>query len=168
LPGQGRLSSFSKNKGTGRDLREHFNKLVYEQTRDDLLARLEVSQGTATGLMFGELLSFLHGRISERKTGAEAAQPHVILSVEQMEMPTIPRLLREPEDMRVLEGMLASLNTDIWTASTATCPVALLRHERGYPEEMGAIAAFIDEALDLPPRAAWIGRSAPRGGPVMR
>ena len=27
---------FSKDKGRKRDLREHFNKLVNEQTRDDL------------------------------------------------------------------------------------------------------------------------------------
>jgi len=70
--------------------------------------------------------------------------------------------------MRMLEGMLASLNTDIWLARCATCPDALLRHERGYPQEMGAIAAFIDKALGLRPHAAWVGRAVPQGGPVRR
>lgn len=159
---------FSKDKGIRRDLREHFNKLVHHQTRDDLLARVEALRGTATGLMFSDLLTFLHGRISERKQGAEATHPHVILGVEQVEETTIRRFLDEPRDMMALTGMLASLNTDIWTARSATCPDALLRYERGYPEEMGAIAAFIDEALDLRPYSAQIGRSVPRGGPIMR
>ena len=110
-----------------------------------------------TGLHTGH--TYVRGNREVQPEG-QAAMPADIV--------TIPRLLREPEHMRVLEGMLASLNTDIWTARTATCPTALMRHERGYPEEMGAIAAFIDEALDLPPRAARIGRSAQRGGPVMR
>jgi hypothetical protein len=70
--------------------------------------------------------------------------------------------------MLMLTGMLASLNTDTWTARSATCPDALLRHERGYPQEMGAIAAFIDKALDLRPRSAQMTKSVPRGGPVMR
>jgi len=98
----------------------------------------------------------------------EATHPRVLLGVEQVEETTIRHLLEEPKQMLVLTGMLASLNTDIWMARTATCPDALLRHARGYPQEMGAIAAFIDQALDLRPRPVQNGRSVPQSGPVMR
>lgn len=159
---------FSKDKGRKRDLREHFNKLVNGQTRDELLDRIAALNGTDTALMFFDLLGLLRQRIREGDGYIEAAHPRVILGVEQVEKTTIPELLREPAKMRMLEGMLASLNTDIWLARSATCPDALLRHERGYPQEMGAIAAFIDKALGLKPHAARPGRSVPQGGPVMR
>lgn len=92
----------------------------------------------------------------------------VILGVEQVEKTTIMHFREEPKQMLMLTGMLASLNTDIWLARSATCPNALLPHERGYPQEMGAITAFIDKALDLRARSIQMGRSVSRGGPVMR
>ena len=158
---------FQKDKGRKRDLREHFNKLVNEQTRGDLLDRIEALNGTDTALMFFDLLALLRERIRRGEGYIEAAHPRVIVGVEQVEKTTIPELLREPAKMRMLEGMLASLNTDIWTARSATCPDALLRHERGYPQEMGAIAAFIDKALDLPARKPrnGVGRGAPQSAP---
>jgi hypothetical protein len=159
---------FSKDKGRKRDLREHFNKLVNGQTRDELLDRIAALNGTETALMFLDLLRLLRQRIREGDGYIEAAHPRVILGVEQVEKTTIPELLREPAKMRMLEGMLASLNTDIWLARSATCADALLRHERGYPQQMGAIAAFIDKALGLKPHAARPERSVPQGGPVMR
>lgn len=159
---------FSKDKGRKSDLREHFNKLVNGQTRDELLDRIAALNGTETALMFLDLLGLLRQRISAGDGYIEAAHPRVILGVEQVEKTTIPELLREPAKMRMLEGMLASLNTDIWLARSATCPDALLRHERGYPQEMGAIAGFIDKALGLKLHAARPGRSVPQGGPVMR
>lgn len=159
---------FQKDKGRKRDLREHFNKLVNGQTRDDLLDRIAALHGTDTALMFFELLGLLRQRISEGDGYIEAAHPRVILGVEQVEKTTIPELLREPAKMRMLEGMLASLNTDIWLARSATCPDALLRHERGYPMEMGKIAGFIDKALGLSPHGVRPGRSVPQGGPVIR
>jgi len=159
---------FKKGKRLGQDLREHFNKLVNDQTRDDLLERIEGLKGTETALMFRDLLGFLHRRIRQGGGYVEAAHPRVILGVEQVEKTTIPELLREPAQMRMLEGMLASLNTDIWMARSATCPDALLNHERGYPQEMGAIAAFIDKALGLRPQSARVGRTVPQGGPVIR
>lgn len=159
---------FQKDKGRKRDLREHFNKLVNGQTRDELLDRIAALNGTDTALMFFELLGLLRERIRQGDGYIEAEHPRVILGVEQVEKTTIPELLREPAKMRMLEGMLASLNTDIWLARSATCPDALLRHERGYPQEMGAIAAFIDKALGLRGHAVRIGRSVPQGGPVMR
>ena len=159
---------FSKDKGRKSDLREHFNKLVNGQTRDDLLDRITALNGTETAQMFYELLGLLRERIRQGGGYVDSAHPRVILGVEQVEKTTIPELLREPAQMRMLEGMLASLNTDIWLARCATCPDALLRHERGYPQEMGAIAAFIDKALGLRPHAAWVGRAVPQGGPVRR
>ena len=158
---------FSKEKGCKRDLREHFNKLVNEQTRDDLLDRIEALHGTDTALMFFDLLGYLHGQLRQNGGYVEAAHPRVILGVEQVEKTTITHFLEEPKQMLMLTGMLASLNTDIWTARSATCPDALLRHERGYPQEMGAIAAFIDKALDLPPRKPrnGVGRGAPQSAP---
>jgi len=158
---------FKKGKRIGRDLREHFNKLVNEQTRDDLLDRIEALHGTDTALMFFDLLGYLHGRLRQNGGYVEAAHPRVILGVEQVEKTTITHFLEEPKQMLMLTGMLASLNTDIWTARSATCPDALLRDERGYPQEMGAIAAFIDKALDLPPRKPrnGVGRGAPQSAP---
>ncbi|MBM1281483.1 hypothetical protein JQU41_22440 [Ponticoccus sp. SC6-36] len=139
-----------------------------DQTRDDLIDRIAMLNGTDTGLMFYDLLGFLDGRIRDRKKPVDPMHPRVLLGMEQVEDTTIRRLLEEPKQMLVLTGLLASLNTDIWMARSATCADALLRHERGYPQEMGAIAAFIDEALDLPPRLAQNSRSIPLGGPVMR
>lgn len=165
---------FKKGKRIGHDLRERFNKLVNEQTRDDLLDRIEALHRTDTELMFFDLLGYLSGRIRKNRSYVEAAHPRVILGVEQVEKTTITHFLEEPKQMLMLTGMLASLNTDIWTARSATCPEALLRHERGYPEEMGAIAAFIDKALDLPARnprnraGKGAPQSAPRDRPVMR
>jgi hypothetical protein len=159
---------FSKGRGGRNELREQFNRLVNDQTRDDLMDRIAMLNGTDTGLMFYDLIGFLEGRIRDRKKPVDPTHPRVLLGMEQVEDTTIKRLLEEPKQMLVLTGLLASLNTDIWMARSATCADALLRHERGYPQEMGAIAAFIDEALDLPPRLAQNSRSIPRGGPVMR
>ncbi|MBM1222961.1 hypothetical protein JQU17_22375 [Ponticoccus sp. SC2-23] len=159
---------FSKGRGGRNELREQFNRLVNDQTRDDLIDRIAMLNGTDTGLMFYDLLGFLDGRIRDRKKPVDPMHPRVLLGMEQVEDTTIRRLLEEPKQMLVLTGLLASLNTDIWMARSATCADALLRHERGYPQEMGAIAAFIDEALDLPPRLAQNSRSIPLGGPVMR
>lgn len=159
---------FSKGRGSKKELREQFNRLVNDQTRDDLLDRITALYGTEAGLMFHDLLVLLKERIRQGDGYVEPAHPRVILGVEQVEKTTIPELLREPVKMRVLEGMLASLNTDIWMAHTATSPDALLRQARGYPQEMGAIAAFIDKALGLKPLSARVGRTAPQGGPVMR
>jgi hypothetical protein len=159
---------FSKGRGGKKDLRAQFNRLVNDQTRDDLLDRITALYGTDAGLMFHDLLGLLKTRIRQGDGYVEPAHPRVILGVEQVETTTIPELLREPVKMRVLEGMLASLNTDIWMARTATCPDALLRHERGYPQEMREIAGFIDKALGLRRHTARPGRSVPQGGPVMR
>lgn len=159
---------FSKGKEGEKDLREQFNRLVNDQTRDDLMDRIAMLNRTDTGLMFHDLLGFLDSRVRDRAKIVETTHPRVLLGVEQVEETTIRHLLEEPKQMLVLTGMLASLNTDIWMARSATCADALLRHERGYPQEMGAIATFIDEALDLPPRLAQNSRSIPRGGPVMR
>lgn len=158
---------FSKGRGSKKDLREQFNRLVNDQTRDDLIDRITMLNRTDTGLMFYDLLGFLDGRIRDRKKPVEATHPRVLLGIEQVEETTIRHLLEEPKQMLVLTGMLASLNTDIWMASSATCADALLRHERGYPQEMGAIAAFIDQALDLPKRGPQngVGRGTPQGAP---
>jgi hypothetical protein len=159
----------TSGSGTGdRELRDQFNRLVNAQTRDDLLGRIAALQGTESGLMFFDLLGYLRGRIRQDRRYVTAAHPRVILGIEQVETTTIRHLLEEPKQMLVLTGMLASLNTDIWMAQSATCPDALLRHERGYPQEMGEIAAFIDEALDLRTPSAQIRGSTPRSGPVMR
>ena len=159
---------FSKGRRDRTELREQFNRLVNDQTRDGMMDRIAMLNGTDTGLMFYDLIGFLEGRIRDRKKPVDPTHPRVLLGMEQVEDTTIKRLLEEPKQMLVLTGLLASLNTDIWMARSATCADALLRHERGYPQEMGAIAAFIDEALDLPPRLAQNSRSIPRGGPVMR
>lgn len=161
---------FSKGKGGRNELREQFNRLVNNQTRDDLMDRIAMLNGTDTGLMFYDLLGFLDGRIRDRKKPVDPMHPRVLLGMEQVEDTTIRRLLEEPKQMLVLTGLLASLNTDIWMARSATCADALLRHERGYPQEMGAIAAFIDEALDLPKRRPenGVGRGAPQGAPRNR
>lgn len=161
---------FSKGKGGRNELREQFNRLVNNQTRDDLMDRIAMLNGTDTGLMFYDLLGFLDGRIRDRKKPVDPMHPRVLLGMEQVEDTTIRRLLEEPKQMLVLTGLLASLNTDIWMARSATCADALLRHERGYPQEMGAIATFIDEALDLPKRRPenGVGRGAPQGAPRNR
>lgn len=159
---------FRKDRGRKSDLREQFNKLVNDQTRDDLLDRIAALNGTETEQMFFELLGLLRNRIRLGDGYVEPAHPRVILGVEQVEKMTIPELVREPAKMRMLEGMLASLNTEIWLTRTATCRDALLRHERGYPQEMGAIAAFIDRALGLQKASTRVGRTVPQGGPVMR
>lgn len=158
---------FSKGRGSKKDLREQFNRLVNDQTRDDLLDRITALYGTEAGLMFHDLLGFLDGRVRDRAKPVEATHPRVLLGVEQVEETTIRHLLEEPKQMLVLTGMLASLNTDIWMARTATCPDALLRHARGYPQEMGEIAAFIDQALDLQKRRPQngVGRGTPQGAP---
>ena len=157
---------FSKDKGSRRDLRKQFNRLVNDQTRDDLLERIASLGATETGQMFFDLISFLQARIAPSSGEIKPAHARVILGVEQVEQTTIPYLVREPAQMHVLAGMLASLNTDIWMARSATCPDALLRHERGYPQEMGAIAAFIDKALGLGNRRARIRKGAPNGAPL--
>lgn len=156
---------FSKAKGGKKDLREQFNRLVNDQTRDDLIDRITALYGTEAGLMFHDLLGFLDGRVRERAKPVDAAHPRVLLGMEQVEETTIRHLLEEPKQMLVLTGMLASLNTDIWMAQSATCPDVLLRDERGYPQEMGAIAAFIDQALDLPQHRPQngVGRGTPQG-----
>lgn len=165
---------FKEEKRIGRELREHFNKLVNEQTRGDLLDRIEALHGTDTELMFCDLLGYLHGRIKQNRSYVEAAHPRVILGVEQVEETTIRHFLEKPHKMLMLAGMLSSLNTDIWIVRSATCQDALLNHERGYPQEMGAIAAFIENALDLPPQKLrnGVGRgthqSVPRDRPPMR
>ena len=146
-----------EDKGRKRDLREHFNKLVKGQTRDELLNRIAALNGTETALMFFDLLGLLREWIRRGDDYIEAAHPRVILGVEHVEKTMIPELLREPAKMRMLKGMLANLNNDIWLARSATYPDALLRHERGYPPEMGEIACFIDKALGLRAHAVKIG-----------
>ena len=157
---------FSKERRRGRDLREQFNRLVNDQTRDDLLDRIAELHTTETGQMFFDLMELLKARITPSSGEIKPAHARVILGVEQMEHTTIPYLVREPAQMHVLAGMLASLNTDIWMARSATCPDALLRHERGYPQEMGSIAAFIDKALGLDKRRARMRKGAPNGAPL--
>ena len=161
---------FSKGRRDRTELREQFNRLVNDQTRDGMMDRIAMLNGTDTGLMFYDLLGFLDGRIRDRKKPVDPMHPRVLLGMEQVEDTTIRRLLEEPKQMLVLMGLLASLNTDIWMARSATCADALLRHERGYPQEMGAIAAFIDEALDLPKRRPenGVGRGTPQGAPRNR
>ena len=157
---------FSKERRRGRDLRKQFNRLVNDQTRDDLLDRIAELGTTETGQMFFDLVELLKARISPSDGEIETTHARVILGIEQVEQTTIPYLVREPAQMHVLAGMLASLNTDIWMARSATCRDALLRHERGYPQEMGAIAAFIDKALGLGKRRARIRKGAPNGAPL--
>jgi hypothetical protein len=157
---------FSKERRRGRDLREQFNRLVNDQTRDDLLDRIAELGTTETGQMFFDLMAFLKVRISPSNGEIETTHARVILGIEQVERTTIPYLVREPAQMHVLAGMLASLNTDIWMARSSTCRDALLRHERGYPQEVGAIAAFIDKALGLDKRRARIRKGAPNGAPL--
>lgn len=111
-------------------------------------------------------MGFLQARITPSSGEIKPAHARVILGVEQVKQTTIHYFLREPSQMDMLAGMLASLNTDIWMARSTTCPDALLRYERGYPEEMSAIAAFIDKALGLGNRRARIRKGAPNGAPL--
>jgi len=157
---------FSKEMRRGRDLREQFNRLVNDQTRDDLLDRIAELDTTEAGQMFFDLMEVLKARISPSNGEIKTTYARVILGIEQVERTTIPYLVREPAQMHVLAGMLASLNTDIWMARSATCPDALLRHERGYPQEMGTIAAFIDKALGLGKRRVRMRKGAPNGTPL--
>jgi len=73
---------FSKDKGRKSDLREHFNKLVNGQTRDDLLDRITALNGTETAQMFYELLGLLRERIRQGGGYVDSAHPRVILGVE--------------------------------------------------------------------------------------
>lgn len=145
---------FTKKTTGTRDLHMHFNKLVNEQTRDDLLDRINALSGCDAGLMFYELLGFMRGRIKQNDLGLEANHSRVVLALEQVEDTVIRYFLEEPAQMIRLTGLLANLNTEICMAFSTTCPDARLRFARGYPQEMEEIANLVDHALDLPRRTA--------------
>lgn len=143
---------FTKKTAGTRDLHMHFNMLVNEQSRGDLLDRIAALNDNDTGLMFYELLGFMRGRIKQNDLGVEANHTRVVLAIEQVEEVTIRYFLEEPAQMIKLTGLLANLNTEICMAYSATCQGARQRFDRGYPQEMGEIAALVDHALDLPNR----------------
>ncbi len=149
---------FKKKKTDARDLRIHFNKLVNEQSRDEMLDRIAAFGNTDSGLMFYDLLGFMHGRIRKNNIAFEANHPRVVLGIEQVENTTIRYFLEEPAQMLKLTGLLENLNTLIWTAYSTTCNDALYRHNRGYPQEMEEVATLVDHALDLPNRTMRNGR----------
>jgi hypothetical protein len=149
---------FTKKTTGTRDLHIHFNKLVNEQSRGDLLDRIAALNDTDTGLMFYELLGFMRGRMKQNNLGVEANHTRVVLAMEQVEDTTIRYFLEEPVQMIKLTGLLANLNTEICMAYSTTCPDARQRFDRGYPQEMAEIAALVDHALDLPNRIMRNGR----------
>lgn len=128
---------------------QHFNFLAHGQSYPDMIARFEALKETDTAAMFHDLLELLRHHVERRENAVSTVHSKVLLGIEQVEKPTIPLLLAIPTKVDMLTGMLADLNTEVVLGRTATSAVALRRHERGYPVEMGKIATFIDETLGL-------------------
>lgn len=152
----------SKDRQSKAAMADDFNRLAGEQDFSDAVERIGAIRETITGLMLFDLLQYMEERINEQLSTVSAMHAKVLLAIEQVEEPNIPYLVLRPEKLLVLTGMLSSLNTDIMLARTSTCPDALRRHEIGYPQEMGVIAAQIDEALGISRQAQRRPRT--RGG----
>lgn len=125
---------------------ENFNLLAYGQTYGEALTRLAFLVTTESGAMLHDLLSFIRQRIDAASTIVDPVYAKVLIAVGQVHRPDIPYLIDKPRQLDLLTGMLASLNTDIVCARASTSPIAIRALETGFPVEMGAIAALIDEA----------------------
>lgn len=141
---------------------DNFNMLAYGQTYSEASGRLAFLVTTPTGAMLYDLLNFMKLRIDAANNIVDPVYAKVLLAVWQVHQPDIPYLLAKPRQLDLLTGMLASLNTDIVCARTSTSPHALQALEAGFPKEMGAIAALIDEAVGgrKSPAMAFRGRAA--------
>ena len=156
--------SFSKDKKTenASPSVDNFNMLAYGQTYSEARDRLAFLVTTPTGAMLYDLLDFMKRRIDAANNIVDPVYAKVLIAVVQVHQPDIPYLLAKPRQLDLLTGMLASLNTDIVCARTSTSPLALQALESGFPKEMGAIAALIDEAVGgrKSPSMAFRGRAA--------
>lgn len=141
---------------------KEFNHIAYGLKLEDAVARLGFLVTTDTGLMFYDLLAFMRVRIESNGNYVEPVHAKVLIAVEQVRHTDIPYLLLKPQRVAYLTGLLASLNTDIVCARSATSPVALRALETGFPVEMGRIAAVIDEAVGA--RRSTSGSFPARGG----
>jgi len=155
---------FSKDKKPpgGSPSVDNFNMLAYGQTYSEVRDRLAFLVTTPTGAMLYDLLDFMKRRIDAESNIVDPVYAKVLIAVGQVHKPDIPYLLAKPRQLDLLTGMLASLNTDIICARTSTSPIALQALEAGFPKEMGAIAAVIDEAVGgrKSPTMAFRGRAA--------
>lgn len=144
-----RIMSFNKvNKGScTSNTVDNFNLLAYGLTPFDAVARLGFLVTTETGAMFYDLLSFIKARIEDNGNHVLPVFAKVLIAVEQVHSPDIPYLVLKPHRVEHLAGLLASLNTEIVCARGSTSPIALRAVETGFPQEMGEIAAVIDDAI---------------------
>lgn len=126
---------------------EDFNSIAYGQTYGEALKRLAFLVTTESGAMLYDLLSFMKQRIEAANNIVDPVYVKVLIAIGQVHRPDIAYLIDKPRQLDRLTGMLASLNTDIVCARTSTSPIALRALEMGFPLEMGAIAAVIDEAV---------------------
>jgi hypothetical protein len=134
----------SRNTGNTVD---NFNRIAYGLTPFDAVARLGFLVATETGAMFYDLLSFIRARIEGNGNHVHPTYAKVLIAVEQVHRTDIPYLMFKPRCVEHLTGLLASLNTEIVCARGSTSPIALRVMEAGFPQEMGEIAAVIDDAI---------------------
>jgi hypothetical protein len=139
---------YNSKRTAEADVSDRFNFLAYRQTYTDAVARIGLLMTTETGAMAYDLLTFMKARLDLGGNAVDPVDAKVLIAVEQVHRPSIPYLLGKPRLLDVLTGMVYSLNSDVWQASPATNPVALLAQEPGrFAREMDEIAAFIDEAI---------------------
>lgn len=140
---------FSKDKlpPSGSASVDKINMLAYGQTYGEAVKLLAFLVTTESGAMLYDLLSFMKQRIEAANNIVDPVYVKVLIAIGQVHRPDIAYLIDKPRQLDRLSGMLASLNTDIVCARTSTSPIALRALEMGFPMEMGAIAALIDEAV---------------------
>jgi len=156
------VSSKDGGRTVGSPSVENFNLLAYGQTYGEARERLAFLVTTESGAMLYDLLSYIRQRVDAASNIVDPVYAKVLIAVGQVHQPDIPYLIDKPRQLDRLTGMLASLNTDIVCARTSTSPIALRALETGFPMEMGAIAALIDEAVGgrRSPAMSFRGRAA--------